>query len=83
MFRHKTVLQSYLVTKSLTKNYHHFFHQNNFLFYFYFFQYYKPSGIPVRQLDSNMCALCGNQFLVQVGQEGVVENTYRLSCGHE
>ena len=49
----------------------------------FFFQYYKPSGIPVRQLDSNMCALCGNQFLVQVGQEGVVENTYRLSCSHE
>lgn len=45
--------------------------------------YYKPSGIPVRQLDSNVCALCGNQFLVQVGQEGVVENTYRLSCSHE
>jgi len=45
--------------------------------------YYKPEGIPSRQLDGDMCALCGNQFLVKVGQEGVVENTYRLTCGHE
>ena len=46
-------------------------------------QYYKPEGIPARQLDRDVCALCGNQFLVKVGQEGVVENTYRLSCAHE
>ena len=52
-------------------------------FFFFFWQYYKPEGIPARQLDSDVCALCGNQFLVKVGQEGVVENTYRLSCGHE
>lgn len=45
--------------------------------------YYKPEGIPARQLDSDVCALCGNQFLVKVGQEGVVENTFRLPCGHE
>ena len=57
-----------------------FFSKNNFPL---FFQYYKPSGIPVRQLDKNVCALCGNQFLVKVGEEGVVENTYRLTCGHE
>ncbi len=47
------------------------------------FQYYQKEGIPSRHLESNMCALCGNQFLVKVGQEGVVENTYRLSCSHE
>lgn len=45
--------------------------------------YYQPEGIPARQLDQDVCALCGNQFLVKVGQEGVVENTYRLSCSHE
>jgi len=45
--------------------------------------YYQPEGIPSRQLEADMCALCGNKFLVKVGEEGVVENTYRLSCGHE
>ena len=46
-------------------------------------QYYKPEGIPAKNLNSDVCALCGNQFLVKVGQEGVVENTYRLTCAHE
>ena len=45
--------------------------------------YYTKTGIPQRQLEPDMCALCGNKFLVKVGEEGVVENTYRLSCGHE
>jgi RING finger protein 121 len=45
--------------------------------------YYKPSGIPSRQLEGDMCSLCGNKILVKVGEEGVVENTYRLTCGHE
>jgi len=45
--------------------------------------YYTPSGIPSRQLDSNMCPLCGNVLLVRAGEEGIVENTYRLTCGHE
>jgi len=45
--------------------------------------YYQPEGIPARHLESDMCALCGNKFLVKVGEEGVVENTYRLTCGHE
>ena len=48
-----------------------------------FLQYYQPEGVPTRHLESDMCALCGNKFLVKVGEEGVVENTYRLSCGHE
>jgi len=45
--------------------------------------YYKPGGMPARRLDADVCALCGNKFLVKVGQEGVVENTYRLTCSHE
>lgn len=45
--------------------------------------YYKPEGIPSRQLEQDVCALCGNKFLVKVDQEGVMENTYRLSCSHE
>jgi hypothetical protein len=27
--------------------------------------------------------VCGNKLLVSAEQEGVLENTYRLSCGHE
>ncbi len=45
--------------------------------------YYRKEGIPGRALQGDTCALCGNQFLVKVGQEGVVENTYRLTCSHE
>ena len=45
--------------------------------------YYKPGGMPARRLDADTCALCGNTFLVKVGEEGVVENTYRLTCSHE
>ena len=52
------------------------------LFLFFPLQYYKPEGIPDRKCE-NVCALCGNEFLVKVGQEGVIENTYKLTCGHE
>merc|ERR1712150_132877 len=45
--------------------------------------YYQPGGMPARRLDAAVCALCGNHFLVKVGEEGVVENTYRLTCSHE
>ena len=45
--------------------------------------YYQPGGMPARRLDSDVCALCENQFLAKVGEGGVVENTYRLTCSHE
>ena len=54
-----------------------------FLFLFFPLQYYKPEGIPDRKCEHDVCALCGNQFLVKVGQEGVIENTYKLTCSHE
>ncbi|KAJ8721103.1 hypothetical protein PYW08_006568 [Mythimna loreyi] len=44
--------------------------------------YYTQEGMPTRQLDSNVCAVCGNQLLVDVNVEGVLENTYKLTCGH-
>ena len=74
IFKHRVVMRD--STSGSTKNEIEFFS-------FPFWQYYKPEGIPARQLDSDVCALCGNQFLVKVGQEGVVENTFRLPCGHE
>ena len=45
--------------------------------------YYKQEGIPERALETDTCAVCGNKLLVSAEQEGVLENTYRLSCGHE
>ncbi|XP_014363824.2 RING finger protein 121 isoform X1 [Papilio machaon] len=44
--------------------------------------YYTKEGIPTRQLESNVCAVCGNQLLVDVNEEGILENTYKLPCGH-
>jgi hypothetical protein len=31
-----------------------------------------PQGMPTRQLDNNICAVCGNKLLVGVGEEGVI-----------
>uniref|UniRef100_A0A2P2I8B3 RING finger protein 121-like n=1 Tax=Hirondellea gigas TaxID=1518452 RepID=A0A2P2I8B3_9CRUS len=44
--------------------------------------YYKPEGMPTRTLEPGICAICGNPQLVPVGEEGVVEDTLRLNCGH-
>ncbi|XP_066257203.1 E3 ubiquitin ligase Rnf121 [Euwallacea similis] len=44
--------------------------------------YYSPQGIPTKNLDPNMCAICGNRLLVPTDEEGVIENAYQLSCQH-
>ncbi|KAG8280317.1 hypothetical protein J6590_084593 [Homalodisca vitripennis] len=44
--------------------------------------YYTANGIPTRHLEAGVCAVCGNRLLVQENQEGVLENTYKLSCDH-
>lgn len=44
--------------------------------------YYKPEGMPTRTLEEGICAICGNPQLVPVGEEGVIEDTLRLTCGH-
>ncbi|XP_053950041.1 E3 ubiquitin ligase Rnf121 [Anastrepha ludens] len=44
--------------------------------------YYTPQGIPTRHLDDNVCAICGNPLLVSEKEEGLFENTYKLSCNH-
>lgn len=38
----------------------------------FLFQYYTKEGIPTRQLESNVCAVCGCQLLVDVNVEGVL-----------
>ncbi|KAF4531752.1 hypothetical protein B566_EDAN014492 [Ephemera danica] len=44
--------------------------------------YYTASGMPTRTLESGVCAVCGNRLLVSESEEGVLENTYKLSCDH-
>ncbi|CAH2264649.1 jg6253 [Pararge aegeria aegeria] len=44
--------------------------------------YYTKEGMPTRYLENNVCAVCGNKLLVEVSEEGVIENTYKLPCGH-
>jgi len=45
--------------------------------------YYKEEGIPERHLETDICAVCANKLLVTADQDGVLENTFRLACGHE
>lgn len=49
---------------------------------FLLFQYYSASGMPTKHLSDNICAVCGQPILVDVSEEGIIENTYRLSCNH-
>ncbi|XP_012286177.1 RING finger protein 121 isoform X2 [Orussus abietinus] len=44
--------------------------------------YYTPGSMPTRTLESGVCAVCGNKLLVSEHEEGVIENTYKLSCEH-
>jgi RING finger protein 121 len=44
--------------------------------------YYSKEGFPSKTPDSNICAICGNQLLVSSEEEGVIEDTFKLSCGH-
>lgn len=44
--------------------------------------YYAPGSMPTRTLEPNVCAVCGNKLLVSEHEEGVIENTYKLTCEH-
>lgn len=46
------------------------------------FQYYNKGGMPSRSLTDDICAVCGQRILVDVEEEGFIEDTYQLSCGH-
>lgn len=46
------------------------------------FQYYNKGGMPSRSLTNDICAVCGQRILVNVEEEGFIEDTYQLSCGH-
>ncbi|XP_053199667.1 RING finger protein 175 [Scomber japonicus] len=44
--------------------------------------YYNKGGMPSRSLTNDICAVCGQRILVDVEDEGFIEDTYQLSCGH-
>ncbi|XP_041325442.1 RING finger protein 121 isoform X4 [Pyrgilauda ruficollis] len=44
--------------------------------------FYSASGMPTKHLSDSVCAVCGQQIFVDVNEEGIIENTYRLSCNH-
>lgn len=48
----------------------------------YLLQYYTIDGMPTRHLETNICAVCGNKLLIGTDEEGIIENTYKLSCSH-
>lgn len=52
------------------------------IFLIYVQQYYTETGMPLRNLEQNTCAVCGNELLVDEKEEGVIENTFKLSCHH-
>lgn len=39
--------------------------------------------MPTRSLQAGICAVCGNKLLVNENEEGIIENTYKLTCQHE
>uniref|UniRef100_A0A4W5KXE6 Ring finger protein 175 n=1 Tax=Hucho hucho TaxID=62062 RepID=A0A4W5KXE6_9TELE len=45
-------------------------------------QYYNMGGMPSRSLTDDICAVCGQKILVDVDEEGIIEDTYQLSCNH-
>ena len=45
-------------------------------------QYYTPTGLPGRNLEPNMCAVCGNNIIVEDNDDAIIEKTYKLTCDH-
>ncbi|XP_017786545.1 PREDICTED: RING finger protein 121 [Nicrophorus vespilloides] len=44
--------------------------------------YYTSQGMPTRNLEPGVCAVCGNKLFVSEKEAGVIENSYKLSCEH-
>ncbi|KAM9143377.1 LOW QUALITY PROTEIN: RING finger protein 175 [Pangshura tecta] len=44
--------------------------------------FYNVSGMPTRSLSNDICAVCGQKVSVDINEEGIIENTYQLSCNH-
>uniref|UniRef100_A0A8C2RCX3 RING-type domain-containing protein n=1 Tax=Capra hircus TaxID=9925 RepID=A0A8C2RCX3_CAPHI len=46
------------------------------------YNFYSVSGMPTRSLSDDICAVCGQKIIVELDEEGLIENTYQLSCKH-
>uniref|UniRef100_A0A2K5RLB0 Ring finger protein 175 n=1 Tax=Cebus imitator TaxID=2715852 RepID=A0A2K5RLB0_CEBIM len=44
--------------------------------------FYSVSEMPTRSLSDNICAVCGQKIIVELDEEGLIENAYQLSCNH-
>ncbi|XP_012922686.1 RING finger protein 175 isoform X1 [Heterocephalus glaber] len=44
--------------------------------------FHSVSGMPTRSLSDEICAVCGQKIIVELNEEGLIENTYQLSCSH-
>lgn len=44
--------------------------------------YYNLEGIPTKSLPKDLCALCAHKLFVSENEKGVIEDTYKLPCGH-
>ncbi|KAM5255720.1 LOW QUALITY PROTEIN: RING finger protein 175 [Ctenodactylus gundi] len=44
--------------------------------------FYSDRGMPTRSLSDDICAVCGQRIIVELNEEGLIENTYQLSCSH-
>ncbi|XP_068703457.1 E3 ubiquitin ligase Rnf121-like [Montipora foliosa] len=45
--------------------------------------YTSKGGLPSRSLETNICAVCGQELLLQqADDDDAAERTYKLSCGH-
>ncbi|XP_043556120.1 RING finger protein 175-like isoform X4 [Chiloscyllium plagiosum] len=44
--------------------------------------FYNFGRLPSKNLSDDICAVCGQKIFVDISEEGILEDTYRLSCNH-
>ncbi|XP_067847802.1 RING finger protein 175 isoform X2 [Heptranchias perlo] len=44
--------------------------------------FYNFGSMPSRNLSDDICAVCGQKIFVDISEEGIIEDTYQLSCNH-
>ncbi|CAN0056946.1 unnamed protein product [Bubo scandiacus] len=44
--------------------------------------FYSISGIPATNLSNDICTICRQKIFVDINEEGIIQNTYQLSCNH-
>ncbi|CAN0129485.1 unnamed protein product [Bubo scandiacus] len=47
-----------------------------------YLQFYSISGIPTTNLSNDICTICRQKIFVDINEEGIIQNTYQLSCNH-